>query len=504
MEGLESVVGIAFEFFHFCDSLQLAQVSAKLNRLISARLAGEKVLSKLVVHGLDSSDHVLDLRFSEFLVCAPPDVKNGLVERFAGATDIVAHNYDESRHFLETSIFPKAKAPKIIELHNVVDLASLSAIPHEHVTKLSLGLNLFETASESVSRLELPNLTILEIRGFPFYDSAAVSWLLTLLASANRLKTLSINCPMPLSNECRFAAPPFSSTPPSWNSASLFFLDIQSSSEHSTSRQQREQFAKFVDFVFFRSVGGFPRLNTVTLNASPSALMWQSLAACTSLLHMVVSNIWQLDLKTLAGMIQNNVLHIQILVLKFAGKTNLHIDSVIQAIMNAGSSLPRTRSVAPPLERLELEVVMDETSCVMDAPYMTLKAATTLRCRYRDNMFFKRTKFGIQMSLDREMCSFAPADLSVASPMELFAEEMIRHTFDDPTSPQIEAEMINEWNSIGQIQRNMYVEIYDDFVDRELREFEDPASLYDGSNQSKVANDGGYCDVSATIANLRE
>jgi hypothetical protein len=135
----------------------------------------------------------------------------------------------------------------------------------------------------------------------------------------------------------------------------------------------------------------------------------------------------------------------------------------------------------------------------MDAPFHTIKAAATLRCRYRDNMYFKRTKFGFQMALDRELCTSTCVDLSIASPMELFAEEMVRHTFDDVNAPQVEAEMINEWNRIGQVQRAMYVEIYDDFVDRELRSDEDYA---DASIGSKTDED--YCDVSATMAYLRE
>ena len=488
---MEEVVGIAFEFFHLVDALQLALTSRTLNTLVQRQQSLAGTFEKLIVHGMDSSDHSLDLQISDHLLLGSG--KTSLLDKYKQATEVIGYNFDESFSLLNNHVFSQFPSVTVVELHNVVSLGVLSALPVE-ISKLRLGLNL-RVCTVSCDDLRLPSLTSLEVRGFPFFDAFAVKWLMQLLASTTRLKSLTINCPTP-STACTF-------TPPTgelrWSTDHLFFLEIVSSSEHSTTNLQRLEFSRFADFLVSSSSSAFPRLNTVTLNAPPSVGVWARLSACDSLLHVVISNIGQLDLKIVAQLVQNNVAHLQILVLKFAGKTNLHLDSVIQAILNANKTGPRTNFPTPPLERLEIDVGMDETSCVMDAPFHTIKAAATLRCRYRDNMYFKRTKFGFQMALDRELCTSTCVDLSIASPMELFAEEMVRHTFDDVNAPQVEAEMINEWNRIGQVQRAMYVEIYDDFVDRELRSDEDYA---DASIGSKTDED--YCDVSATMAYLRE
>lgn len=90
------------------------------------------------------------------------------------------------------------------------------------------------------------------------------------------------------------------------------------------------------------------------------------------------------------------------------------------------------------------------------------------------------------MASERAFCTDTDLDISdVCSPMELFREEMVRGMMDNALdSGALEAEMINQWNLTHQIARSIYVEIFDEFVDRYL-------------NEDK-------CDVAATIANLRE
>ena len=212
-------------------------------------------------------------------------------------------------------------------------------------------------------------------------------------------------------------------------------------------------------------------------------------------MHVVISGIdpGLVALKQLGTLLKNNCASLQILILKFAGRCPFHFDSFLQVILNCGHI---------PLERFELEVEMNHITAHMETPIHSIKAAATLRCRYKKNMYFKRSKFGIAMAFHRLVCSdSAESDRSISSPMELFCEEMIRGMYEteDQSSAQIEADMINEWNKVGQIQRNVYVEIFDEYMDKELLGPEEiPFGKEDYSGES------GYCDVAATIANLRE
>jgi hypothetical protein len=162
--------------------------------------------------------------------------------------------------------------------------------------------------------------------------------------------------------------------------------------------------------------------------------------------------------------------------------------------------------------RFELEVVMDDESGLIKPPYHTVKGAAAVRCRYPDNMYFRRFKYGIAMSSYRPLCTETPGPASIASPMELFAEEIIRGVHCDSTIS--DAEMYTEWNNLGQRMRSMYVEIFDEYVERELRHgatsYTDLMRMLNDSSSRETASTSNIdksslvCDVAATMANLRE
>jgi hypothetical protein len=392
-----------------------------------------------------------------------------------------------------------------LELHNVIALREdISSLP-DTLTSLRIGLNLSpEAMGQSVwTPLNLPNLHVLELRGVPI-DNPAVCfrWLIDSLANIRELVVLRI-C---FTSSPDIVGPDHIVLPPagtSWITAKLLSIELMTTTETSLSGHERKKFSAIANGLIEAANDVLlPRVQTFTLNCTPSKTVWESLSKAPSLMHLVVTNIDSVDIKLLATLIHTNARHLQILILKFAGKTNIHLDSIFHIILSAKGGFA-------PLERLELEVVMDETSGLMEAPYHTIKAAATLRCRYKDHMYFHRSKFGIAMAAERAYCTDTEADFSlVQSPMELFREEMVRGSVSDGTtdSGDLEAAMINEWNAVGQMVRAIYVEIFDTFIDRVFGDENASTSVWNesGSNQSRSNPKEPLCDVAATIANLRE
>jgi hypothetical protein len=387
-----------------------------------------------------------------------------------------------------------------LELHNVTCIESLSCIPSK-VETLKIGLNLSRNYLESIPGLSLPHLKILEIRGIELSDTMTIRWLAATLSSISSLVFLRLS----YQSHPKHDVSEIPELEP-WNASHLLSLEIMTTTDTSLSDRERELFVK-VSSALLKSVGPLPKLQTFTMNCAPSESMWELLSVSPSLMHLVVTNCDKpIDLKLLADLIRTNCMHLQILILKFAGRTNIHLDSLIQIILSASSKTGiKTDYVVPPLERLELEVVMDETSGVMDAPFHTIKAASTMRCRYRDHMYFHRWKYGIAMASERAYCTDIDVDYSsFQSPMELFREEMVKDMMAESDSGALEAAMINEWNSIGPIARAIYVEIYDLIIDRYLRGSEDYSDTVPGSSSVGHSRKEDLCDVAATIANLRE
>ena len=114
------------------------------------------------------------------------------------------------------------------------------------------------------------------------------------------------------------------------------------------------------------------------------------------------------------------------------------------------------------------------------------------------------------MSSYRPLCTEIPGPLTISSPMELFAEEIVRGMFSDSTTS--DAEMYTEWNNLGQRMRSLYVEIFDEYVEREMRHgattYSDLMRMLNDSSSREGSSKNGdksvVCDVAATMANLRE
>ena len=490
------VVRLGYEFQHFADLCQLAQVEKRMHALICDIWKSENVFRKIEIHGLDSSSHKLDIALSDFLLCGERrSVETFLfsADRFGNADSVVLYNFDESRDFFRDSVCPRIKASlRSLELHNVLGLHALGNLELEEIQTLKIGLNLGPkpTTEEKIKNLNLKNLKFLEIRGFELCQEY-LDWLVGTLASIEALAFLRITfcVSSEVAKEAALVSPESK-----WKSSDLISLELMSVTETSLSGIERLVFSEFANKVL-EAGNGLDNVQTFTYNCSPSKKVWEWLTKGSALMHLVVTNCDKsVDLKMLSEIIKRNARHFQIFVLKYAGSTNIHLDSIIQLILSANT--------VPPLERLELEVTMDETNCVMETPYHTLKAATTLRCRYRDHMYFFRTKYGVSLASERAFCTDMEFDYSsVTSPMELFQEEMVRGMMDNPAdSAALEAELINQWNSIHQIARSIYVEIFDEFVERFIT---GPEDGWDCSEKLQDSS-GQKCDVAATIAHLRE
>ena len=471
---MEELLPVVYDFLHFIDTVKLCRASRKVHSIISNLWKIENAFKTLVVHGLDSSDHALDIAMSDWILQADSGTLRDILATKC-IESVVMFNFDEARDVFREKIYPVVhENVKSFELHNVTSLNDLGSVVGT-VESLKLGLNLVvgETQLPPES-LRIPGLKFLEIRGIEISRNF-FRWLIQTLSSIESLTVLRLTA-------TSFASDiDFDQLTEGWNGGSLMSIELMVSTETSLSDKERAMFFAFSNRLLDLSLENpFKSIQTLTMNCSPSASVWDRLSESTTLMHMVITHCSKsnLDLKKLAFLVKNNSSHLQIFVLKFAGGSSIHFDSILKILLTA--------TPIPPLDRFELEVVMDDTSCVMESPLHSLKAATTLRCRYRDHMYFNRTKFGIAMASERAFCTDTDLDISdVCSPMELFREEMVRGMMDNALdSGALEAEMINQWNLTHQIARSIYVEIFDEFVDRYL-------------NEDK-------CDVAATIANLRE
>jgi len=492
--AMEEVVRLGSDFFHFGDLCVLAQVGRTLHATVANIWQIDQKFKKLEVHGLDSSSHRMDIVMSDFLLTGErASVKKFLFSenRFSSAESLVLYNFEEAEGLLKRMLIPRVKESlKSLELHNVVCLESLKGLEDlKDIHTLKIGLNLSSSQSvETIQYLKLNKLKFLEIRGLAIRQDH-LDWLFGTLCSIESLAFLRVTCCL-TPDVAKSSALQASSV--KWKSKDLLSLEIMSATETSMSDIERIVFSDFANKIL-DSGDGLDNVQTFTLNCSPCRTVWEWLTKSTQLMHLVVTNCDKtVDLKLLAEIVKRNASNFQIFVVKFAGSTNIHLDSIVQLILSA--------SLIPPLERLELEVTMDETNCIMEAPYHTLKAATTLRCRYRDHMHFFRTKYGVYMASERAFCTDTEFDYaSVTSPMELFREEMVKGMMDNPyDSAALEAEMINQWNAIHQIARSIYVEIFDEFVERFI------TGPSEWPCDEKPQDNSELCDVAATIANLRE
>ena len=504
---MEELIPLVFPFMHYLDTVSLGSSNRRMQSVVHNMHRLEGSYKTLTVHGMDSSDLLMDIQMSDYLLSKERRSSVELFVRthYEAAESVVLYNYEEALDFFNSVVRPNVAGLHALELHNVTTLGNnISCLP-ESLTSLRMGLNLSpHCLNQSVwTPLNLPNLHVLELRGVPI-DNPAVCfrWLIDSLANIRELVVLRI-C---FTSSPDLVGPDEILLPPpgrSWTTSSLLSIELMTTTETSLSGHERKKFSAIANALIEAAKDGLlPRVQTFTLNCTPSKAVWESLSKAPSLMHLVVTNVDSVEIKLLATLIHTNARHLQILILKFAGKTNIHLDSIFHIILSAKGGFA-------PLERLELEVVMDETSGLMEAPYHTIKAAATLRCRYRDHMYFHRSKFGIAMAAERAYCTDTEADLSlVQSPMELFREEMVRGSVSDGTtdSGALEAAMINEWNAVGQMVRAIYVEIFDTFIDRA---FADDGASTTMCNDSVSKRSGStskepLCDVAATIANLRE
>ena len=516
----EAVIPVITEYLHFVDACELSKSNSIVRARIAKTLQLNHFFNSLAIHGLDSSDHPLDLSFSDFVVRADPKAVESLLfgsgdDRFKSADQLMVFNFEEAEPLLK-NVLLRISSLTTLKLFNVPSL-SIPLVNCKNLVSLKIGLNTGSLAMLA-EPLALPNLRTLDITGFPVGpdpDSAETRWLLGSLAGVTAIKWLRVNCVysdqvIPLSVADYLTAPAGPPTPDinelKWTNSNLYFLEIVLANFEGINKP----FQAFTDRIFQAATSeAFPEVHTVTLNCSPSHRIMSSLSLSPNIIHLVLTNCDGIDLKQFGPFLRLNCTHLQILVLKFAGRSNAHLDSIAQLILNSANLVKRTsKAPLPPLERLELEVVMHKATTVMEMPYHTVRAMTALRCRYRDNMYFKRSKFGVSMACQRFLCVDSEPPPSIASPMELFCEEMVRGMYDseDQSSPSVEASMITDWNGIGQVHRGIYVDIFDDFVERELRFGDsDPpvggGEMGDCSADSKAA---AYCDVSATIAHLRE
>ena len=494
MTKLEHVLPAVAEYLHLVDAASLSMVSRKLQALMGHLTNLNANFKHLSIHGLDSSDCELDLKLSDFLFKADVQDLHVVLAKFEKCEELFVFNTEEAceKALLLPLCVSRMNKLSTIVLCNVTQTSLVSAFDSTPILSLKLGFNPTSAAadvSEQTSSLSLAELKTLEITGFE-PSQQNIKWLLSLLKSIKALRWLRISLetrptqlPLHLHEE--------------WNTDQLFYLELVLPGGGESLRTNHDKhFLESFSNNLLGTCPFLPHLHTVTLNRSPDPCLWNAFTLCKHLMHLVLTGIDPklINLKQLSCLFKNNCKSLQILILKFSGKCSFHLDSLLQLVLNCGGN--------PPLERFEIEVEMDHTNALMETPSHTIKAAATLRCRYRNNMYFKRSKFGIAMAFHRLVCLDASENQAppVASPMELFCEEMIRgmHETEERDSPQIETEMINEWNKIGQIQRNMYVEIFDEYVEKELTP-EDPPCL-----KEDHSGDRGYCDVAATIANLRE
>ena len=498
---LETALPEMTDFLHLVDWFQLSKVNTRLAALANKLMKLNDNFQTLYVHGLESTAQFEDLMLSDYIVCGPQGAVGRLLfgetDRFSDAESLVIYNFEEIGNSINFKFLSKMPRISTIKLFNV-DSFDIRIDNGFKITTLKIGFNQpLEPDEDQIGQLSnLPNLRTLDITGFPI-SQASVEWLLKLLSGAKGLKWFRINCESrqrksDSSNVLRL------NEDNKWNNAALFFLEIV------TESFRNSRIVEFADILFkTASAVAFAELHTVTLNCGATETVLRSLAVSPNVIHAVLTNCCPvINLKIFSEFLKLNCLNLQILVLKFNGIAKDHLDSITQLIMNSGNSVKHKPGIPiPPLERLEIEVVMDPHTGLMETPYHTIRGLSILRCRYRDNMFFNRHKFGFAMACQRFLCTDSDLGVSPASPMELFCEEMIKGMYDaeEQNSTKLENDMIYEWNAMGQIQRAAYVEIFDEFVERELR-FDDELE----SERPPDCSAEKLCDVAATMANLRE
>jgi hypothetical protein len=467
-------------FFHLLDLFVLTQTCRRIHDRVNI-ISSDRFRS-LHVHGLESTSSELDIAFSDFVICSP---RRDTVERvlfrngrFARATDLILFNFDESRDVFLTCLVPNMMCIKALKLYNCTHFDFPLSGCASSLTSLFIGLNdPAMTIEENQFELRLPHLRVLEIVGFPI-TRKSLGWLMKLLSFVSGLRQLRLNC-----FESEDNIDDMESV--EWNTNSLLSVEVVGLTEVVKNIQP---FAKLTE-ILFKSTASFPKLHTITLTCGIPDSILAKLSESINLVHVVVTNCRpNINLKLFAAFLKSNFMNLQTLVIKFSGKCDEHLDSIVQLILNSGSASKQKSAIPlPPLERLEIEVQVDPFTGTMEPPYHSIRGLTTLRCRYRFNLYFKRSRFGFSMAGQRFQCTDKEPP-NVASPMELFGEEMVEGV---STSPEAnEGEVIYEWNAIGKIQRGIYVEIFEEYVERELRFNDDCAT--------------GKLDVAATIANLRE
>jgi hypothetical protein len=120
------------------------------------------------------------------------------------------------------------------------------------------------------------------------------------------------------------------------------------------------------------------------------------------------------------------------------------------------------------------------------------------------------------MGLMRPFCTEVSAPTNISAPIDLFEEEILKGVADTPSSDGQWNSASCEWNSIGQRMRAMYVEIFDEYVEKELKygstSYKEWMTMLNDSSSRESRRvpacdeklSTGICDLSATMATLRE
>ena len=478
------------DFLHVTDIFQLSQTCVKFKRV---------EFTCLEVHSFESTDSFEDGFFGDYLTSGAP-IDALLNAHYSSRCERVCVYNRESVFSIRKNILEKLNHLLFLKVKrfnfNLGDWNS------DVLVTLCLGFDSMYCLGSGpelhLMKLKLPNLKTLDLTGFPISeDSCAdmfgdcspfVCWLMSLLSSVKSLHWFRLNCSVyeVKVEECLAKAMLFEEISNlKWNNSLVFFYELTFNGCFPLVEES------FTDFMFCHSTREkYDQLHTVTLRSSECVL--KSLTECFHLYHLVLTNFgpnWDLFSK----MLTQNSQSLQVLVLKVL-KCEFHIDTFLHLLLSAR---------VDNLDRFELEVVMDEQLGKMAIPQMTLCACVAFRCRYMYNTFFKKTRYGIYMAERRNMCTSTVLAPACATPVELFANEMIRHMFDEEIGEaKFEAEMYTAWNTLTQQQRATYVEVFDEFIDVEFRQHQsNNSSIPDcSSGKTKI----GYCDLAATMANLRE
>ena len=243
----------------------------------------------------------------------------------------------------------------------------------------------------------------------------------------------------------------------------------------------------FGEFLLRPQKKPFQSLHTFTFGAQITPAMLSLLPV--TLVHLVLTKFSLPD--PAAAWFEQLVSCLQILVLRIPGKATFHFDSLLHVLV----------ATAHQLDRFEVEVVMDPHSAKMCPPQHTIRACATFRSRFPFNTYFRRTPFGLFMAERRSQCTDLPADLTlITSPMELFGEEMVKSFIGGGGVEELEANVLTEWSALPQLLRAKYVDLFDEFVETEIRKSDEVKKP--PTSEDKPAE--GYCDLAAAMASLRE